>query len=162
MGYEWLSTLICNRLEIMDKPSTIDLLRLGHKIRFLRKGKGWSLGDLAEKSGVSKAYLSDLENGGAGKPNIQYIYNVARALDTNLNELLHETTENRKWVHDSRKEHSELPAGLKDLQQELNLSDEDARELATVNFRGQRPRDKEGWRFLLETIKMVSQRKLQK
>lgn len=146
----------------MDKPAKIDLLRLGHKIRFLRQGKGWSLGDLAENSGVSKAYLSDLENGEAGKPNIQYVYNVARALGTNLNDLLHETMESRKWVHESRKDRSELPAGLKELQQELKLTDDDVQELATVNFRGQRPRDKEGWRFLLESIEMVSQRKPQK
>jgi hypothetical protein len=34
--------------------------------------------------------------------------------------------------------------------------------LAYVNFRGHRPRDKEGWRFLLEALKMVSQRSSQK
>ena len=39
---------------------------------------------------------------------------------------------------------------------------DDVERLATVNFRGHRPRDKEGWRFLLETLQMLSQRKLQK
>jgi hypothetical protein len=45
------------------------------------------------------------------------------------------------------------------LQQEMKLTDEDVEMLATVNFRGYRPTDKEGWRFLLETIHMLSARK---
>ena len=40
---------------------TIDLTKLGHRIRFLRQGKGWSLADLAKECGLSKAYLSDLK-----------------------------------------------------------------------------------------------------
>ncbi len=146
----------------MDSTPKIDLVRLGHKLRFLRQGKGWSLGELADKSGTSKAYISDLENAVAGKPNIQYIFSIAKALDTTLDDLLHDTLESRKWVQDARKQRAELPPGLKDLQQELNLTDDDVERLSTVNFRGHRPKDKEGWRFLLETIQMLSQRKPQK
>jgi len=69
----------------------IDLARLGHQIRFRRNGKGWSLADLARESGLSKAYISDLENATAGKPNIQYIYAVAVALGVTLSELLEES-----------------------------------------------------------------------
>jgi len=141
------------------EPSKIDLEKLGHKIRFLRQGRGWTLADLAAKTGLSKAYISDLENGSSGKPNIQYIFALAQALGTTLDELLHDTTAKPLTRH---KKSSDLPSGLAELQQELNLSDEDVERLATVNFRGHRPRDKEGWRFLLETLQMLSQRKLQK
>ena len=72
----------------MSDKSAIDLKRLGQTTRSLRLGKGWSLSELAEKSGVSKAYISDLENGTAGKPNIQYVYAVAVALDVTLDEFL--------------------------------------------------------------------------
>jgi transcriptional regulator with XRE-family HTH domain len=143
----------------MDKPETIDLVRLGHKIRFLRQGKGWSLADLDKESGVSKAYISDIENGVAGKPNIQYVFSIAKALGVTLNELVHETMQDRRSATGSRKEKPDLPPGLMDLQQELNLTDEDVQMLGTVNFRGHRPKDKEGWRFLLETIRMLSGRK---
>ncbi len=143
----------------MDSKS-IDLSQLGHQIRFRRNGKGWSLGDLAKESGLSKAYISDLENGSAGKPNIQYIFAVAVALGVTLSELLQESTPRTDVVRSRRKD-SELPSGLKELQLELNLSDDDVERLAQVSFRGKRPKDKEGWRFLIETLKMLGQRKPQ-
>ena len=96
------------------EPSKIDLEKLGHKIRFLRQGKGWTLADLAAKTGLSKAYISDLENGSSGKPNIQYIFGLAQALGTTLDELLHDTT--AKPLARPKKG-SELPSGLAELQQ---------------------------------------------
>ena len=137
----------------------IDLVKLGHTIRFLRNGKGWSLGQLAKESGLSKAYISDVENGTAGKPNIQYIYAVGRALGVTLNELL-EDSGVRSEGRAKRKE-SDLPSGLRDLQLELNLSEDDVEKLAQVNFRGNRPRDKEGWRYLIETLNMLGKREPQ-
>lgn len=135
----------------------IDLKRLGHSIRFLRQGKGWGLAELAKASGVSKAYISDLENGVAGKPNIQYLYSIAVALDTTLNDLVNGAVSVGKAAPDTRGRH--LPPGLAELKEEMNLSDEDVDKLATVNFRGHRPKDKEGWRYLLATLTMLSQRK---
>jgi transcriptional regulator with XRE-family HTH domain len=135
----------------------IDFKKLGHTIRFLRQGKGWTLTDLAGKSGLSKAYLSDLENGLAGKPNIQYVFAVARALDTTLDRLLRDAAPPLRAP--KAESNSDLPPGLAELKKEMGLSDEDTEILATVNFRGNRPRDKEGWRYLLETLRMLSQRR---
>ena len=150
------STLFYNRL-LMTDDMTLDLVRLGQTIRSLRLGKGWSLSELAEKSGVSKAYISDLENGNAGKPNIQYVYSVATALEVTL------LGESKPKSHRAEKRKNEdLPPGLLELQQELALTTEDVEMLADMNFRGHRPRDKEGWRFLLEALRMVSQRPNQK
>jgi transcriptional regulator with XRE-family HTH domain len=139
----------------------IDFTKLGEKVRFLRQGHGWSLVDLAEHSGVSKAYLSDLENGAAGKPNIQYMYAIAVALEVTLDELLQEATARPQRRKDKRAS-EDLPPGLAELQQELNLSDDDVEMLAQVNFRGNRPKDAAGWRFLWETIKLLGQRNPQK
>jgi len=145
----------------------IDLKKLGAKVRFLRQGRGWSLADLAEKSGVSKAYISDLENGLAGKPNIQYMFNVAVALEATLDELLKDAT-GKEHRAKKRRSPDELPPGLAELQQELSLSpetalsDDDVDRLAQVNFRGNRPRDKEGWRFVLQAIRMAGERSPQK
>ena len=136
----------------------IDLVKLGHKVRFLRQGKGWTLSDLAEKSGISKAYISDLENGAAGKPNIQYVYAITLALDVTLNDLLDDTTARASERSKRKRTERDLPPGLSELQEELRLSDDEVDMLAQVNFRGYRPKDKEGWRFLLEAIKMLSQR----
>src|SRR5258705_1678187 len=109
----------------------IDLKKLGATIRFLRQGKNWALSDLAEKTGVSKAYISDLENGVAGKPNIQYVYSIAVVLGVTLDELL----EDAKPLPKSkpRKGGEELPPGLADLQTELALSDTEIESLAKIN-----------------------------
>jgi transcriptional regulator with XRE-family HTH domain len=110
------------------------------------------------RSVVSKAYISDRENGVAGKPNIQYLYSVAVALDVTLDELVNGALE-EPAVSTGTKYVPQLPQGLADLKDELSLSDEDIRMLASVNFRGHRPRDKEGWHYLLQTLRMLSQRK---
>lgn len=141
----------------MMEKSKIDLDRLGQRIRFLRQGRGWSLADLADRSGLSKAYISDVENGAAGKPNVQYLFQIAEALETTIDGLLTEATSGASSK--SKKERQELPAGLEELQQELDLSDNDVERLASINFRGDRPRDKEGWRFLLQTLQLLGQRK---
>ena len=135
----------------------IDLKKLGERVRFLRQGKGWSQGELAKESGVPKAYISDLENGESGKPNIQYAYSVAVALDVTLDELLNDTAPKQQKARLRRRD-EELPPGLAELQQDLNLSDGDVEMLSHLNFRGHRPKDKEGWRFLWDAIKVVSQR----
>lgn len=138
----------------------IDLQKLGHKVRFYRQGKGWSITTLADNSGVSKAYISDLENGVAGKPNIQYVYAIAVALEATLDGLLEDAKPSSKSK--PRKQGEQLPPGLAELQQELALSDAEVDSLAQINFRGNRPKDAEGWRFLLEAIKMLGQRNSQK
>jgi len=145
----------------METP-LIDLQKLGYRVRELRLGKSWTLVDLALHSKLSKSYISDVENGAAGKPNIQYIFSIANALGVTLDELLKDATAATPTRH--RGGNRELPPGLAELQTELEfkLSDEDLDRLASINFRGHRPRDKEGWRFLLETLKMLSQRKSQK
>jgi transcriptional regulator with XRE-family HTH domain len=134
----------------------IDLSKLGHKVRFYRQGQGWSITTLAEKSGVSKAYISDLENGVAGKPNIQYVYAITVTLGLTLDELLEDAKPAGKPK--SSKQREQLPPGLAELQRELELSDAEVDSLAQINFRGNRPKDAEGWRFLLEAIKMLGQR----
>jgi transcriptional regulator with XRE-family HTH domain len=138
--------------------NTISLKRLGENIRFARIGKGWGLSELATRSGVSKPYISDLENGVAGKPNIQYVYSIACALDTTLNHLLEGAVPADEVVTGEGDISVGLPPGLAALREELNLSDEDVERLATIHFRGNRPRDKEGWRYLLETLNMLGQR----
>jgi transcriptional regulator with XRE-family HTH domain len=154
------STLFYNGLEIMD-DRLIDLKKLGATIRFLRQGKGWALGDLADKSGVSKAYISDLENGAAGKPNIQYVFNVAVALDATLDQLLKDATA-KEQREKKRRSSEDLPPGLSDLQRELELSDDEVEMLAQVHFRGNRPKDAEGWRFVLQAIRMAGDQNRQK
>ena len=53
---------------VIDKEET--LMMLGKQIRFLRKKKGLTQGQLAEKVKVCRTYISEVEH---GKKNIAYI-----------------------------------------------------------------------------------------
>lgn len=141
----------------MPNNETIDLKKLGENIRFLRSGKAWTLSDLARQSGISKAYISDLENGSAGRPNIQYVYSIARALDTTLQQLLDGTVPVDVQEQSNASLAVDVPPGLAELKEELHLTDSEIHRLATIHFRGKRPRDREGWRYLIKTLNMLGQ-----
>ena len=93
----------------------IDLKRLGENIRYRRQGKNWSLSHLTEQTGVSKTYISDLENGSGGRPNIQYLYRIATALDTTIDTLVEESLPaSQKRAMNSALSNDPLPPGLEE------------------------------------------------
>ncbi len=51
--------------------------RLGEKLRKLRKEKGFTLDGLAEKSGLSKSYLWELENRESQRPSAEKLTALA-------------------------------------------------------------------------------------
>lgn len=53
---------------------------LGAKIRQLRKEKGMSLGELAERADCAKSYLSDIERGVRDNPSIQFLEKIGAVL----------------------------------------------------------------------------------
>lgn len=64
-----------------------DLQDKGQKLKELRKEKGWSVRKLAQKVGVSKSTVSDVELG-KRKPTANYLIKVAKALNIDEIELL--------------------------------------------------------------------------
>lgn len=60
--------------------------KLGERIEYLRKEKGLTQEELAEKSGLHRAYFWDVEQG--KNISIRTAYNIARALGVKLSELL--------------------------------------------------------------------------
>ena len=74
----------------MTAPAGDDLLRrLGRRARELRLARGWTLRDVAEKSGVSPRFLVQLE-AGRGNISVRRLADVARALDSTPSALLAE------------------------------------------------------------------------
>lgn len=134
----------------------IDLKMLGQNIRYLRQGKNLSLADLAAKSGVSKTYISDLENGMGGRPNVQYLYKIALALETTIDALINLSLKpaQRKAIPAASKE--SLPPGLEEFSKQERLEPQQIEMLARLNFRGNRPKDAEAWKLIYDTIKMAS------
>jgi transcriptional regulator with XRE-family HTH domain len=134
----------------------IDLKMLGQNIRYLRQGKNLSLADLAAKSGVSKTYISDLENGLGGRPNVQYLYKIAIALETTIDALINLSLKpaQRKAIPVAHDE--PLPPGLEEFAKQERLEPQQIEMLARLNFRGNRPKDADAWKLIYDTIKMAS------
>jgi transcriptional regulator with XRE-family HTH domain len=64
--------------------------QLGEHIRALRNARGWSLSFLANRAGISKPYLYQLEDG-RGNPSIVYITRIAAALGVSFDDLMQST-----------------------------------------------------------------------
>lgn len=59
--------------------------KLGERIEFLRKKKKMTQEELAEKSGLHRAYFWDIENG--RNISVKTAYKIAQALGVTLSEL---------------------------------------------------------------------------
>lgn len=135
----------------------LDLDRLGQNIRDRRTARGWSLGDLADKTGLSKAYLSDLENGRGGRPNIQYLMQVAETFGATIDDLVSGTTEPSVAApHAAAGDADVLPLGLREFADKNGLRPDEISMLAQLHFRGGRPRDAEAWGAIFQVLKAVS------
>ncbi|MEW5913242.1 MAG: XRE family transcriptional regulator [Thermodesulfobacteriota bacterium] len=62
---------------------------IGKNIRRIRKAKGFTLEGLAQKTGISKGYLSKLENSRKAPP-VSTLLNIAKGLRVNIAELFGE------------------------------------------------------------------------
>ncbi len=71
----------------MDTQEDITGARIASRIRLEREGRGWSLADLAERSGVGKATISKIERGEAS-PTAGVLVRLATAFDLTLAGLM--------------------------------------------------------------------------
>lgn len=62
-------------------------VRVGRKIRALRRAKGWSQQLLADHAELERAHLSRLEEG-KREPGLRVLDRIARALDVELEDLV--------------------------------------------------------------------------
>ena len=62
---------------------------LGERIKAIRKEKGMTISELAEKAGVAKSYLSSIERNMQSNPSIQFIEKISDALGISVNDILH-------------------------------------------------------------------------
>ncbi len=124
---------------------------VGDRIRKLRDGKGLTLTELAAEARVSKAYLSQVEKGQVAKPSAQSLYQIASALGTSVGALLGE-------VSAPTMEGIDIPPELEEFATEAGLTREYKLMLATIRYRGKRPKTTDDWRFLWESIKRSATR----
>jgi len=119
---------------------------VGQQIRLRRTEARLSLTALAEKAGVAKSYLSNLESGKSNtRPSGRTLYRIANALGTTMSDLLG----TRLLVDPAQV----VPDSLKKFAEAARLSDRDVAMLACINFRGQQPSDPESWSFIWRAIR---------
>ena len=63
------------------------LNNIKYKITALRTGKGIKAGEFAKELGISPQYLRLIENGTAKNPNLKLMKDIAKKLDTTVEEL---------------------------------------------------------------------------
>lgn len=59
------------------------------KIKEIRNKKSITLYKLSKETGISRGYLTELENNKKSNPTIQTLYKIALALDVNLKDLFY-------------------------------------------------------------------------
>ncbi|MDE0084286.1 MAG: helix-turn-helix transcriptional regulator [Candidatus Poribacteria bacterium] len=128
---------------------------LGQKIRKLRKEKELSLNKLAENAGISKAYLSQLENDVSKQPSAEILLKIASALGITIADLLDQPV--RVYAEDFKDE--DIPDVLREFiekrEEALDIQKEDVRTLMNIRYRGNQPKTVEDWEHILQTIRFV-------
>lgn len=66
---------------------------IGKRVQQLRKEKGLSLTELAERAGVAKSYISSLERDIQKNPSIQFLEKIAAVLKVPVERLIDEQNE---------------------------------------------------------------------
>jgi len=118
----------------------------GARIRRYRQDRNLSLSQLAEQAGVSKGYLSALENDpDTRRPSAETLYAIAKALGVTMSDLL-----GRKLLPAAS---TEIPPSLREFAEEEGLPEADVQMLSAIQFRGGPPRTKERWRYIYTAIR---------
>jgi transcriptional regulator with XRE-family HTH domain len=74
---------------------------IGNKIRMIRKEKGFTLETMANKTGLSKGLLSQVERG-ISQPSLDSLWKITRALEASIIHFFEDI--DQKHVHVTRKE----------------------------------------------------------
>lgn len=126
---------------------------IGERIASLRRSRNISLPELAKQSGVSKGYLSQLENGIITNPSVDTISKVAGALNISLAELLEAPAKKAKRV--PPKLDKGLEQFIKWSKRRGKAIPEDVIEALSRLKKRRKPLQKEDWAYLYETIRRV-------
>ena len=122
-------------------PERVLKTPLGTRVRQLREGKGWSLTDLAERAGISRSYLAQIESGDS-VPTQAKILQLAHALGALPSELLGEEPDI-----------VEIPESLREFAESENLGSAEIQMLARIEYRGKRPSTIKEWKAIYSIIK---------
>jgi transcriptional regulator with XRE-family HTH domain len=129
---------------------------LGERIKGCRQSLSWTQDKLAQEAGISKSFLSEIEN---DKANVsgENLMRIANALDTSLDYLM----KGEAISGEVKSKPVEVPAELSELAEELSLSHKATITLLTTHnsliarrsAKEKSEMTKEGWRDLYQRLR---------
>jgi transcriptional regulator with XRE-family HTH domain len=81
------------KIEYVEIITMVEEAELGKRIQQYRTNKGLTLQELAEKTGLTKGYLSKIEKAEKAPP-VSTLINIAKALNISISEIFGEVVEN--------------------------------------------------------------------
>ena len=124
---------------------------MGIKIKELRKKAGLTLQDLADRAGLYKSNISDIENEKRFKPNLRTIERLAEALNCEVGDFFERSIDKDE----------EMTEGLRDLLGDeksltlLKISDEEIDWMKSIRFRAEQKPTKETYIDILYTYRKL-------
>ena len=118
--------------------------KFGMRVREKRQEEGMSQAMLAEKAGISRNYLSQIERGEA----VNLSWQVKKQLADRLGIAVEKTPDEATLLDN-------LPPGLKEFAEAKGLLEPDILMLARLEYRGQKPTTAEQWKVLYNIIRAV-------
>lgn len=119
--------------------------QFGERVRERRVQEGLSQADLAEKVGISRTYLSEIERGVATNLSWKVVEGLAAELGL--------TVEQEPNVEERLEN---LPPGLAEFAESKGLPPQDVLMLAGLKFRGKQPTTPDKWELLYNVIEMAT------
>ena len=129
------------------------VMKLGERLRLIRKGKKLTLKDLSQLADLSVPYLSDMERD-VVNPSVETLHKVAKAYNMTVKDLFSGVEGLGELTHTT------YPTGfesfLMDFESSYGIIDDDWKELLlNINFRGRRPSSQTEWLELYLSLKRI-------
>ena len=116
----------------------------GDKVRRRRLEEGLSQEELANRAGISRNYLSEIERGVATNLSWQVMERLTTELGFRTEQQPNEETR-----------FAQLPPGLPEYAASANLARDDVLMLAQIKYRGRQPTTPEQWAALYSVIRGI-------
>lgn len=122
---------------------------VGMRIRRERDKADLSLAQLADLTGLSKAYLVRLEKHGSN-PSLDVLGRIADALEVTVADLVGGAV-----VRFELEEEAEIPPSLRAYADEAHLTSDEMRTLVSIRWRrGDEPRTPDRWRYIHNSLRL--------
>lgn len=139
---------------MVKKSIILHNMRMGTKIKELRKRLGLTLQELADKAGLYKSNISDIENEKRFKPNVRTLEKIAKALNCEIGDFFERSIEKEE----------EITKGLKELLKDersltlLKITNEEIEWMKSIRFRTDRSPTKETYIDMLYTYRKLGEK----